>query len=109
MLVGLLASCSYNDLTDLWPSGNDVEEEIVIREIPGESFDPEDTEEITASPHVFAAPTEITSPAAALVKVLLVPVILLFAKSTAIVPVAYTASAVPQSAIRFTLLKNCRA
>ena len=46
MLVGLLASCSYNDLTDLWPSGNDVEEEIVIREIPGESFDPEDTEEI---------------------------------------------------------------
>ena len=46
MLVGLLASCSYNDLTDLWPSGNDVEEEIVIREIPDESFDPEDTEEI---------------------------------------------------------------
>jgi hypothetical protein len=47
LLVGLLASCSYNDLTDLWPSGNDVEEEIVIREIPSESFDPEDTEEIT--------------------------------------------------------------
>ena len=46
MLVGLLASCSYNDLTDLWPSENDVEEEIVIREIPDESFDPEDTEEI---------------------------------------------------------------
>ncbi len=45
--VGLLASCSYSDLTDLWPSGNDVEEEIVIREIPTESFDPEDTEEIT--------------------------------------------------------------
>ena len=43
----MLASCSYNDLTDLWPSGNDVEEEIVIREIPDESFDPEDTEEIT--------------------------------------------------------------
>ena len=47
LLVGLLASCSYNDLTDLWPSGNDVEEEIVIREIPDESYDPEDTEEIT--------------------------------------------------------------
>ena len=47
LLVSLLASCSYNDLTDLWPSGNDVEEEIVIREIPNESFDPEDTEEIT--------------------------------------------------------------
>ena len=52
MLVGLLASCSYNDLTDLWPSGNDVEEEIVIREIPGESFDPEDTEEIKTKPTV---------------------------------------------------------
>ena len=47
LLVGLLTSCSYSDLTDLWPSGNDVEEEIVIREIPNESFDPEDTEEIT--------------------------------------------------------------
>ena len=47
LLVCLLSSCSYNDLTDLWPSGNDVEEEIVIREIPDESFDPEDTEEIT--------------------------------------------------------------
>ena len=47
IIVGLLANCSYNDLTDLWPSGNDVEEEIVIREIPNESFDPEDTEEIT--------------------------------------------------------------
>ena len=47
LLIGLLSSCSYNDLTDLWPSGNDVEEEIVIREIPNESFDPEDTEEIT--------------------------------------------------------------
>ena len=47
LLVGFLASCSYNDLTDLWPSGNDEGEEIVIREIPTESFDPEDTEEIT--------------------------------------------------------------
>ena len=47
LLVSLLASCSYNDLTDLWPSGDDVEEEIVIREIPNESFDPEDTEEVT--------------------------------------------------------------
>ena len=47
ILLSFLASCSYNDLTDLWPSGNEVEEEIVIREIPEESFDPEDTEEIT--------------------------------------------------------------
>ena len=47
--IVFLSSCSYNDLTDLWPSGNDVEEEIVIREIPDESFDPEDTEEITVT------------------------------------------------------------
>ncbi len=47
LLISFLVSCSYSDLTDLWPSGNDVEEEIVIREIPNESFDPEDTEEIT--------------------------------------------------------------
>ena len=47
VLFSLLVSCSYNDLTDLWPSGNDEGEEIVIREIPTESFDPEDTEEIT--------------------------------------------------------------
>ena len=47
LLISLLTSCSYNDLTDLWPSGNEEEEEIVIREIPDESFDPEDTEEIT--------------------------------------------------------------
>ena len=57
-LIGLLASCSYNDLTDLWPSGNDVEEEIVIREIPNESFDPEDTEEITITE--IEDPDEIT-------------------------------------------------
>ena len=47
LLISLLASCSYNDLTNLWPSGDESEEEIVIREIPGESFDPEDAEEIT--------------------------------------------------------------
>jgi hypothetical protein len=58
LLVGLLSSCSYNDLTDLWPSGNDVEEEIVIREIPDESFDPEDTEEITITE--FEESDEIT-------------------------------------------------
>ena len=46
-LITLLTSCSYNDLTDLWPSGNEADEEIVVREIPTESFDPEDTEEIT--------------------------------------------------------------
>ena len=30
--------CSFNDLTDLWPSGSESEEEIVIREIPDESL-----------------------------------------------------------------------
>ena len=58
LLIGLLAGCSYNDLTDLWPSGNDVEEEILIREIPDESFDPEDTEEITITE--IEDPDEIT-------------------------------------------------
>ena len=42
-----LYGCSYSDLTDLWSTPEDQEEEIVIREIPTESFDPEDTEEIT--------------------------------------------------------------
>ncbi len=45
--ITLLCSCSYNDLTDLWPSSTDSEEEVVIREIPSDTFDPEDTEEIT--------------------------------------------------------------
>ena len=45
--ISVFVGCSYNDLTDLWPSGAEEEEEIVIREIPDESFDPEDTEEIT--------------------------------------------------------------
>lgn len=46
IVISTLVGCSYSDLTDLWPSGADSEEEIVIREIPDESFDPEDTEEI---------------------------------------------------------------
>jgi len=41
-----LASCSFNDLTDLWPSGESGGEDIVIREIPEDSFDPEDTEDV---------------------------------------------------------------
>lgn len=41
-----LANCSISDVTNLWPTGSSDEEEIVIREIPDESFDPEDTEEI---------------------------------------------------------------
>ncbi len=46
-IMFLLYSCSYSELTDLWPSGNETNEEIVVREIEGDSFDPEDTEEIT--------------------------------------------------------------
>jgi hypothetical protein len=43
----MLTSCSFNDLTDMWPSeGDNGEPEIVIREVPTDSFDPEDTEEI---------------------------------------------------------------
>ncbi len=47
LIISVFVGCSYSDLTDLWPSGSEAEEEIVIREIPDESFDPEDTEEIT--------------------------------------------------------------
>ena len=37
------------DYTDLWPTGAEENSEVVIREIPGESFDPEDTEEIAVA------------------------------------------------------------
>lgn len=46
LLLGL-ASCSISDVTNLWPSGDSGDDEIVIREVPGDTFDPEDTEEIT--------------------------------------------------------------
>jgi hypothetical protein len=40
----LLNACSVSDITDMWPSDESAEEEIVIREIPDDSFDPEDME-----------------------------------------------------------------
>ena len=44
-----LTNCSFNDLTDLWPSGSDKSEDIVIREIPGDDFDPENSDDIIIS------------------------------------------------------------
>ena len=44
--VIFLNNCSVSDFTDLWPTDAAENSEVVIREIPGESFDPEDTEEI---------------------------------------------------------------
>jgi hypothetical protein len=41
----LLNACSVSDITDMWPSEESAEEEIVIREIPDSSFDPEEMEE----------------------------------------------------------------
>ena len=41
----LLSACSVNDLSNMWPSDENSEEEIVIREIPDDSFDPEEMEE----------------------------------------------------------------
>jgi len=41
-----LNNCSVGDLTDLWPTGSEENGEVVIREIPGESFDPEESEDI---------------------------------------------------------------
>ena len=39
-------NCSVGNFTDLWPTDAEENGEVVIREIPEESFDPEDTEEI---------------------------------------------------------------
>ena len=44
--VIFINNCSVGDYTDLWPTGAEENSEVVIREIPDESFDPEDTEEI---------------------------------------------------------------
>ena len=58
----ILHGCSFNDLTDLLSDEDTSESEIVIREIPTESFDPEDTEEIlvTDSNSDENDPNEIT-------------------------------------------------
>ena len=45
-MVLFLNNCSVGDLSDLWPTGSEENEEVVVREIPSESFDPEDTEEV---------------------------------------------------------------
>ena len=47
--VIFINNCSVGDYTDLWPTGAEENSEVVIREIPDESFDPEDTEEIADS------------------------------------------------------------
>jgi hypothetical protein len=45
--IFIFSGCSFNDLTDIWSSDESgAEDEIVIREIPTESFDPEEMEEI---------------------------------------------------------------
>ena len=45
-LTLLLNSCAVGDLGGLLPIDSEENEEVVIREIPGESFDPEDMEDI---------------------------------------------------------------
>lgn len=45
-MVLFLNNCSVGDLSDLWPTGSEENEEVIVREIPSESFDPEDTEEV---------------------------------------------------------------
>ena len=44
--VIFINNCSVGDYTDLWPTDAEENSEVVIREIPGESFDPEDSEEV---------------------------------------------------------------
>ena len=46
LTVIFINNCSVGDYTTLWPTGAEENSEVVIREIPDESFDPEDTEEI---------------------------------------------------------------
>ena len=46
LLALLLNSCAVSDIGGLFPTDAEENEEVVIREIPGESFDPEDMEEI---------------------------------------------------------------
>ena len=41
-----LNNCSVGDLSSLWPTESEENQEVTIREIADESFDPEDTEEI---------------------------------------------------------------
>ena len=44
--VILLNNCSVGDYTDLWPTDSEENSEVVIREIPSESFDPEDMKKL---------------------------------------------------------------
>ena len=49
LTVIFVNNCSVGDYTDLWPTDAEENSEVVIREIPDESFDPEDTEEIAVA------------------------------------------------------------
>ena len=42
----LLNACSVSDISDIWSTDESADEEIVIREIPGDSFDPEEMEDV---------------------------------------------------------------
>ena len=58
--VVLLNNCSVGDYTDLWPTESEENTEVLIREIPSESFDPEDTEEIEGAAGTNNEVNEIT-------------------------------------------------
>ena len=46
VVVVSLNNCAVGDLTELWPTGSEENNEVVIREIPDDSFDPEDADDI---------------------------------------------------------------
>ena len=46
-VITFLYGCSFNDLSNMWPSTEPDDEEVVIREIPSDSFDPEESEDMT--------------------------------------------------------------
>ncbi|MDC3024120.1 hypothetical protein OA264_01440 [Alphaproteobacteria bacterium] len=53
-------NCAVGDFSDLWPTDAEENAEVEIREIPGDTFDPEDTEEIEIAKSLNEENDEIT-------------------------------------------------
>ncbi len=59
-ILVLLNNCSVGDYSDLWPTESEENNEVVIREIPTESFDPEDSEDVEVAVEANNEMNEIT-------------------------------------------------
>ena len=53
-------NCAVGDFSDLWPTDAEENAEVEIREIPGDTFDPEDTEEVEIAKSLNEENDEIT-------------------------------------------------